>query len=335
LAGQRPLDISLPAERGRPAGNLPPSPALHRFALLTSAATFCLIIAGALVVGNGAGLAVPDWPLSFGTYMPPMVGGVFYEHGHRLIAAAVAMLMTALALWLWLRDSRRWVRWAGGIGLAAVVLQALLGGLTVLYRLPTPIVIFHACLAQLFFCVTLSLAVFTGPSWNQPAARMPATGVVPAAQIEDRQAPRFRQLTAATSGALLVQLVLGAALRHHALDVVPHVVGALVVSVLVGWTVIRAMTHLSELRPLQQLAGLMGILLIVQLALGGTSYLMRQIQSAGQAANPVLVWTTTAHVATGAAVLGTSWVLTLLSFRRLAAPKTVAAFEQSPQKSPA
>jgi cytochrome c oxidase assembly protein subunit 15 len=153
--------------------------------------------------------------------------------------------------------------------------------------------------------------------------------------MEDRQAPRFRQLTAATSAALFVQLVLGAALRHHALDVIPHVIGALGVTALAGWTVIRAMTQLSEMKPLQRLAGLMGILLIVQLALGGTSYLMRLVQSTGQRAAPILIWTTTAHVATGAAVLGTSWVLTLLSFRRLAAPKTVTAFEHNPQKSPA
>ena len=324
MAKQQPPEFRSRAKQGQPGENPGVSPALHRFALLTSVTTFCLIIAGALVVGNGAGLAVPDWPLSFGTYMPPMVGGVFYEHGHRMIAAAVAVLTTAMAIWLWLRDSRPWVRWVGAAGLAAVLLQALLGGLTVLYRLPTPIVVFHACLAQLFFCITLSLVVFTGPSWNQPAA-----------PIEDRQAPRFRQLTAATSAALFVQLVLGAALRHHALDVVPHVIGALAVTFLAGWTVLRAMTQLSELKPVQRLAGLMGILLIVQLALGGTSYLMRLIQSTGQHAAPVLIWTTTAHVATGAAVLGTSWVLTLLSFRRLAAPKTVSAFERSPQKSPA
>jgi len=256
--------------------------------------------------------------------MPPMVGGVFYEHGHRMIAATVGLLMTVLAVWLWRADSRPWVRWTGGLGLVAVALQAVLGGLTVLYRLPTPIVVFHACLAQLFFCITLSLAVFTGPSWNQLAAR-----------AEDRQAPQFRHLAAATSAALFLQLVLGAALRHRALDVAPHVIGALAVTILAGWTVIRAMTQLAELKPLQRLASTMGILLIVQLALGGTSYLTRLIQIAGQAASPVMVWTTTAHVATGAAVLGTSWVLTLLSFRALAAPKAVAAFERSPQKSPA
>ena len=324
MAKQRPPEIRAGVEQGWPGESIGLSPALHRLALLTSATTFCLIIAGALVVGNGAGLAVPDWPLSFGTYMPPMVGGVFYEHGHRMIAAAVALLTTAMALWLWLRDSRIWVRWVGAAGLLAVILQAILGGLTVLYRLPTPIVVFHASLAQLFFCITLSLVVFTGPTWNQPG--------VPA---EDRQVPGFRQLTAATSAALFVQLVLGAALRHHALDVVPHVVGALAVTVLAGWTVIRAMTQLSELKPIQRLAGLMGILLIVQLALGGTSYLMRLVQATGQHAGPVLIWTTTAHVATGAAVLGTSWVLTLLSFRRLASAKTVSAFERSPQKSPA
>ena len=147
------------------------SPTLHRLAVLTAGTTFCLIIAGALVVGNGAGLAVPDWPLSFGTYMPPMVGGVFYEHGHRLIAATVGLLTVALAVWLGRTEPRRWVRALGWIGVTAVLVQAILGGITVLYRLPTPVVVFHACLAQLFFCVTLSLAVFTGRSWNLPASQ--------------------------------------------------------------------------------------------------------------------------------------------------------------------
>jgi len=311
-------DVS--AERRRPAGA---PPLLHPLALLTAASTFFLILVGALVVGNEAGLAVPDWPLSFGTWMPAMVGGVFYEHGHRMVAATVGVLTTLLALWLSRREPRRWVRALGWTALAAVIVQGILGGVTVLYKLPTPVVVGHACLAQLFFCLTLSLAVFTSRTWERPDVR-----------IEDRLSPQFRHLSAATTLAILVQLALGAALRHRALDVLPHLLWAMVVSVLAGWVVIRAM-RLPERRPLQRLAATMGILLVAQLSLGGIAYLARVLHEGSSAPHPVMIWTTTAHVAIGALALGASWVLTLLSFRHLGSPRLAPALQQSPEKSPA
>jgi heme a synthase len=321
-----PETVSMPEAGGRTGSRPSPVPgrsvALHRLSAFTAAATFLLIIAGALVVGNGAGLAVPDWPLSFGTWMPPMVGGVFYEHGHRMIATTVGLLTTVLAVWLWRTEPRRWMRQLGWIALAAVILQGVLGGITVLYKLPTAVVVGHACLAQLFFCLTLSLVVFTGRRWNLPDP-----------PVEERQSPGFRQLTAATSGVLLVQLALGAAFRHKALDIIPHLLGAGAVCFMVGWVVLRAMTQLPEQKPLQRLAVWMGILLIVQVALGGVSYFTLAEQNVEAGVNPVMIWTTTSHVAVGALLLGTSWVLTLLSFRRLAPAREARAMQESPQKS--
>ena len=87
----------------------PHSRGLHRFALLTAAATFLLLIAGALVTSNDAGLAVPDWPLSFGTWMPPLVGNILYEHGHRMVATFVGLLTIILTVWLWRSEPRRWL----------------------------------------------------------------------------------------------------------------------------------------------------------------------------------------------------------------------------------
>ena len=127
--------------------------------MLTAAGTLFLLLAGALVVGTRSSLSVPDWPLSFGKVMPPMVGGVFYEHGHRMVATTVGFLMTVLAIWLWRSEPRAWVRRLGYIGLVAVILQGILGGITVLYLLPAPISISHACLAQIFFCIALTLAL--------------------------------------------------------------------------------------------------------------------------------------------------------------------------------
>src|SRR5690348_15543787 len=106
---------------------------VHRFAVFTAACTFILLIAGALVTSNDPGLSVPDWPLSYGSLAPPMVGGIFYEHGHRMIASFVGLLSIVLAVWLWRAEARNpagprankkgWLRWLGVAALGAVVAQ--------------------------------------------------------------------------------------------------------------------------------------------------------------------------------------------------------------------
>ena len=298
------------------------SRALHGFAVLTAAATFLLLIAGALVVGNEAGLAVPDWPLSYGTWMPPMEGGIFYEHGHRMIAATVGLLTTVLAIWFWRREPRRWVI---GLGLAAwlaVVVQAVLGGITVLYRLPIPVLVGHALLAQAFFCLMVSLALFTSPAWN----RAPEP-------IQETRGPAFRHLCAAATAALFVQLVLGATLRHKALGLGPHLVWAGVASMLVGWVCFRAITELGEQAGLQKLARLVGAIWIVQLGLGGASYFLRAMTREAVQPQSSVVVITTAHLAVGALLLSGSLVLTLLAWRRQAVCKRVSALTGSPQRT--
>ena len=134
---------------------------LHRSTVAVAAATLVLIFVGGLVTSTGSGLAVPDWPLSFGQVFPPMVGGVLYEHGHRMVAAFVGMLTVTLVVLYTRWEPRRWVRWLARGALAAVILQGLLGGLTVLLRLPTAVSVAHACLAQAFLCVMVTLAVCT------------------------------------------------------------------------------------------------------------------------------------------------------------------------------
>ena len=175
---------------------------LHRFAVFTACSTFFLIIAGGLVTSTGSGLAVPDWPLSYGQLMPPMVGGIFYEHGHRMVATFVGLLTTILAIWLWRMEERKWVRNLGLIALSAVITQGLLGGLTVLYLLPTPISVSHATLAQSFFSLTVILALVTSKGWlSDGPAELPA-------------ASRTRTWTLAAVGAVFLQLILGALMRH-------------------------------------------------------------------------------------------------------------------------
>lgn len=182
----------------------PLNKALHRFSLATAITTFFLIIAGGLVTSTGSGLAVPDWPLSYGMLMPPMIGGIFYEHGHRMVATLVGFLTTVLALWLWKREKRRWMKALGFVALAAVILQGALGGLTVLFLLPTAISVSHATLAQTFFCLVSSIALFTSRWWMEQDHRM----------MEESEGTRMRKLVVLTTASVYLQLILGALMRH-------------------------------------------------------------------------------------------------------------------------
>jgi cytochrome c oxidase assembly protein subunit 15 len=149
---------------------------LHRYAKFVSASTVLLIVAGGLVTSTESGLSVPDWPTSYGWNMftfplKHMVGGIFYEHGHRLIASSVGFFTIILAFWLWRAESRKWMRALGFAALGAVILQGVLGGITVLFFLPTSISTAHAGLAQIFFCLTIAISLFTSRGWRTaPAA---------------------------------------------------------------------------------------------------------------------------------------------------------------------
>src|SRR5215510_14139084 len=146
------------------------SPWPHRLALMTAIATFPLLFVGGLVTSMGAGLAVPDWPTTFGYNMftypwSEMVGGILYEHSHRLIGSVVGLLTILLAVTLWMQESRQWLRWLGLVALGAVILQGVLGGLRVVLLQQT-LAIIHACFAHAFFALTASIALFTSPEWS-------------------------------------------------------------------------------------------------------------------------------------------------------------------------
>src|SRR5437879_4769838 len=180
---------------------------LHRFAKFVAGCTVLLVLAGSLVTSTDSGLSVPDWPTTYGWNMftfPPSkwVGGIFYEHGHRLIATTVGFLTIILAAWIWFADSRRWLRWFGVGALASVVAQGILGGLTVIYLLPAPVSTAHAGLAEIFFCMTVAIALFTSPGWIDGYTAVGADDV------------RLRQLTTATTVVLYTQILIGATMRH-------------------------------------------------------------------------------------------------------------------------
>ncbi|MBZ5671032.1 MAG: COX15/CtaA family protein [Acidobacteriia bacterium] len=299
------------------------NPWLHRYASFVAFCTFLLIIAGALVTGNDAGLSVPDWPTSFGSFrMPRMVGGVKFEHGHRLIAGAVGMLTILLAIGLWRKDSRRWVRWVGFAAVMAVVAQAVLGGVTVLFHLPVAISAAHATLAQIFFCLAASLAFFTRADWRWDEAK-----------LQDTFSPSLQHLTVATTGAILVQLVLGAVYRHAGFGIAPHVVGACVVTLLVAWVVARVLTLFAKQPALRRPALLLAGLLVVQIFLGAGSYLMKMGARGVPHPLPPVVDITTTHVAVGALVLVTSLYLTYQTHRFLATPKEEMKMAPAPHQA--
>ena len=179
---------------------------LHRYTVLLAVATLLLVAAGGMVTSTNSGLSVPDWPTTYGHNMftfplSGMVGGIFYEHGHRLIASVVGLLTIGLVVFLWRVEARRWVRWLGAIALAAVIVQGTLGGITVLYFLPDAISIAHAGLAQIFFCLTVALALVTSRTWREPAA----------APVADAG---LRRLAITLTGIVFVQILIGATMRH-------------------------------------------------------------------------------------------------------------------------
>lgn len=285
-----------------------PNSPLRRFAAFCAAAAFLLILAGGMVTSTGSGLAVPDWPLSYGQAMPPMRGGVLFEHGHRMIAGFVGLLTWALAAWIWRSDRRRWVRALAGAAAGGIILQAGLGGVTVLYGLPPAVSALHACLGQALFCVLLCL-------WD-------AAGGLPSGSGASFKVGFF------AAGALFAQLAFGAVYRHTGGGLVFHLLGAGVAVAAVGALARRALVldpRPSWGAPAYALMGLIPL----QLVLGLIALVARARRLAPQAAasaglggDPSAVSIqllpaalTAAHVACGAALLGAAVVWTQRALR--------------------
>jgi cytochrome c oxidase assembly protein subunit 15 len=292
---------------------------LHRFSTFVAGCTVLLVLAGSLVTSTGSGLAVPDWPTTYGSNMftfPPSkwVGGIFYEHGHRLIASGVGLLTIVLAVWLWLVEPRRWMKRLGVTALGAVILQGILGGLTVLFFLPAAISTAHAGLAEIFFCLTVAIALFTSPGWLR--------------RDDWPDDDRLRRVSLTTTALIYVQILLGATMRHTEAGLaipdfplmfgglVPdhwdsriaihfaHRVGAMVVAGFIVATAGYILRHHRTRTALTIPARTLVALAAIQITLGGWTVL------SGRA-----VWINSLHVVGGALVLATSLVVTLRAWR--------------------
>jgi len=291
---------------------------LHRFSVFLAVCTLVLLFVGGLVTSTGSGLAVPDWPLSFGQVFPEMVGGVLYEHGHRLVAATVGFLTIVLVLWTLRRERRLWVRRVALGALAAVICQGILGGVTVLFLLPLAVSVSHAALAEIFFCITVTMAVVTSPGWCQE----------PAAE-EDPGKPSLRILSLLTTGVIYIQILIGALVRHTSSGLaipdfplsygrlIPpfftrqivihfiHRIGALVVGIMVLWLVREILRRQGSDRRIRTGAFFLSAILSIQILLGALTI---------WSSRNVIV--TTLHLAGGAVTLAASLYLTLWLHRR-------------------
>jgi len=286
---------------------------LHRYAVFTACCTFVLLNAGALVTSNDAGLSIPDWPLAYGSFVPPFVGGIRYEYSHRVFAAFVGCLTIGLAVWLWRAEKRSWMRWLGLAALGGVIAQGILGGLTVkTYQLP-PVSAAHGTLAQLFFSTLVAIAIFTSRWWQ---------GDLP--EFEDPGSPRIRTLVLWTLAAVFGQLILGAAFRHKGFGIIPHLVGAVVVTILVFVTAGALKRRFARVPALRSCALYLHILIGVQLLLGAGAYWSRLYSAGFPQPIAVMVTLTVAHTVTGALVLAVTLATTLIVYRMVRAESAAA-----------
>ena len=305
LALRNLMTASLSNDRGSTfrAGKRYYNRARYLFAVFTGCAIFTLILAGALVTSNDAGLSVPDWPTSFGSLyrIPPMVGGVRFEHGHRMLAEFVGLLTIILALWTWRTDERQWMRRLSITALAVVIMQGILGGLTVLYFLPPAVSTAHAALGQTFFCITVIIATFTG----RGAAATPERVSQPAGR-------RIARLALISVGVLYVQLLLGGLFRHGGMSWWPHVANSIVVVAMLTWTTFLALSNYKDADQIRKPALLILILLMLQVCLGSAAFYTRVLHGR-EALRPQLpmVISTVAHVGLGALLLATTVILTI------------------------
>lgn len=288
-------------------------PGLHRWSIILACCTLLLVVAGGLVTSRDAGLSVPDWPLSYGKLMPPMEGGILYEHGHRMVATTVGFFTIVSLIWIFRVDSRRWMRWLAVAALIAVIAQGVLGGLTVLLLLPWWISTSHACLAQLFFSTTVAIALFTSRWWREGASQIDEDSVYP-----------IRGLSLAAPIFVLGQLFLGAAARHKALGSIFHISGAPVVTAVILWVSLRILLHYSQNRELRVASVVLIGVTFTQVFLGIAAYMTRIAYADAVQPMPLMVTFTVLHVAVGALTMAAATSLAILVRRNV--PSTALGF---------
>lgn len=237
-----------------------------------------------------------------------MVGGVLYEHGHRMMAGFTILLTLGITIFTLIVDRRRWMRNLAIAAFGTIILQAILGGITVLHLLPPLISTAHAIVGQTFFCIAVAIALLTGRKYSGEVEK---TAV-------DRRKPSLIGLTLLSVLVLYVQLALGGMFRHNGMSWEPHVFNAAAVAIVLTWTSVRVLSYYSQVDALRKPAITMLALVIAQLCLGFVSFLTKVVHGKDAVQpQPMMVWSTVAHVAVGALLLATAVVLAIQAWRHV------------------
>ncbi len=277
---------------------------IHKYALFVVAWALILLTAGALVTSEDAALAVPDWPLSYGSLNPPMVGGIAFEHSHRLIAAGLGVLIMGLAFLLWRYDERPWVKYLGLAAVGGVIVQGVLGGLTVLKLLHYWLPVMHACTAEIVFAILVAIAMCTS-RWYMES--LP--------QYVDRGVPSIHSIVVLNALVIFLQVLVGAGFRHKYLSLKPHILGAPIVLAMVVWTAIALRKRFPEVSAMARVRKLLHSIVGLQIILG-IAALWARIQFADdpQPLPPVVI-STVIHTVVGAILFATSIATAMVCYR--------------------
>jgi len=293
------------------------NPGVHRFAVFTACWTVLLFVAGALVTSKDAALSVTDWPTSHGTLVPPLSslqGGDLFEFSHRAVAGGLGILVLILAVLLWLRESRVWLRWLGFVAVLGVVVQAILGGQVVIRLLHYWLPVIHACFAQIVFGAVLGIVVFTSKWW-----------VSERPQLEDSGSPSIHTLTTLNAAVIYLQVILGAGFRHKEIPIWPHMAGAMLVMGMVIWTAVALRKRFEKSRELSKARILLHAIFGTQFLLGLAAYWSRLSTADAPQPMTVMVTLTVIHTVVGAILFAFSVLVVLMCYRLVPRGREVAA----------
>jgi heme a synthase len=277
---------------------------IHKFSLFVVGWAAILLTAGALVTSEDAALAVPDWPLSYGTLNPPMVGGIAFEHSHRLIAAGLGVLIMGLAFLLWRYDERAWMKYLGLAALGGVIVQGVLGGLTVLKLLHYWLPVMHACTAELMFAILVVIAICTSRWYMQSLP-----------QYVDRGSPSIHSIVALNAFVIFLQVLVGAGFRHKYISLKPHLFGASMVLVMVIWTARVLRQRFPAVPAMIRVRKLLHAIVGLQIVLGLVALWARITSANDPQPLPPVVISTVIHTVVGAFLFATAIAATVVCYR--------------------